>query len=165
MRKLNFFRRSHNITQLYLHLVFVTKHRNKMLDATQDDVIRECFADLCRSIGHTRPGNPAKADTLCHLIEFGMEEDHVHLVVRFCPSISVSDLVKHLKGGSSRRGLPLRPDKKRGPALWAAGYFAKTVGHMSGETTGGYVRDQGKPKTSKVQRKIDNPPAPTVAMS
>lgn len=144
MRKMPLTRNAHSTTQLYLHLVFVTKYRRDILDEDQSSVIRDRFAEHCRSLGRQILGeqNP-RADMLCHLIQFGMEANHVHLLVRYPATVTVSDLVKHLKGRSSREGLPLRKDALRSPSLWATGYFAKTVGHTSARATQEYVEKQG----------------------
>lgn len=144
MRKMPLTRNAHSTTQLYLHLVFVTKYRKKILDKDQAPLIRDRFAEHCRSLGRQMLGdqNP-RAEMLCHLIQFGMEADHVHLLVKYPATITVSDLVKHLKGRSSREGLPLTKDAARSPSLWATGYFAKTVGHTSAQATQKYVEEQG----------------------
>ncbi len=134
MRKIVSARSHHNVTQLYVHLVFVTRWRQKILNSAEKVNIRDQFAADCHDLSARH----------CHLVEFGMEEDHVHLVVRYPPSISISQLVKHLKGRSSQKGLP--GTSTRGSALWSAGYFAKSVSDKSMAGTVEYAREQGELK-------------------
>jgi putative transposase len=135
-------RSPHAIHQLYLHLVFVTLKRAKILDVKREADYRVLFADICERIG--RKSRPKDKTSACKLIEFGMEADHVHLLVHYPTTITVAQLAGYLKGISSHEW----PDKKRSAfgdnRLWSSSYFAKTVGHTSSEQTGQYLRKQGK---------------------
>ena len=89
---------------------------------------------------------------------FGMEKDHVHLVIRYPPKVSISQLVKHLKGRSSQTGLP--GASKKGSALWSSGYFAKSVSDQAMDETAGYARNQGMPE--KQSKRTSRPVAKVV---
>lgn len=147
MRHLRAVRGHHNITQLYAHLVFVTKGRKKVLDPDKKDKVEDVFGEHCRVLGLRSTADPDRAERLCCLIAFGMEEDHVHLVVRYPPTVSISQLVKHLKGRSSRYGLP-GVEGKQG-ALWASGYFAKSLSDDGVGSAVGYAKKQGTPDHTK----------------
>ena len=41
-------------------------------------------------------------DDKCDVLSIGGIEDHLHLLVNLAPTISMADLMKHVKGGSSR---------------------------------------------------------------
>ena len=77
--------------------------------------MREIFAQLCK-------------DFDAQLVEFDGEDDHVHLLVNYPPKVSVSALVKSLKGVSSRmirkKNYPSIRRKLWDGALWSPSYFA-----------------------------------------
>ena len=74
--------------QLYFHFVWGTYKRQKMIDQSLEPILKRLVKDKIREKG---------ADLLC----FGCTEDHIHLLVRAIPSISVSDLIGEIKGYSS----------------------------------------------------------------
>ena len=65
-------------------------------------------------------------------MEFDGEDDHVHLLVNYPPTVSVSVLVNSLKGVSSRmireKNYPRVSKKLWGGALWSPSYFAGSCG-------------------------------------
>ena len=68
--------------------------------------------------------------------------DHVHLLVSVPPSIAVSQLVKQLKGRSSRWLMEEFAELKRqywGRHLWARGYFAVSSGNVTDEMIKQYI--------------------------
>ena len=148
MHKAKSSRGHHSVTQLFAHLVFVTKGRVGFLDPQRKDDVEKQFAEDCRQISERH----------CHLVAFGMEEDHVHLVIRYPPKVSISQLVKHLKGRSSQTGLP--GASKKGSALWSSGYFAKSVSDQAMDETAGYARNQGMPE--KQSKRTSRPVAKVV---
>ncbi len=75
-------------TQLYLHLVWATWDRAPLITPEIRSPIYACIKAKCVEM---------KADALA----IGGTEDHVHLLVRFPATVSVADLVKHVKGASS----------------------------------------------------------------
>ena len=75
-------------TQLYLHLVWATWDRLPLLTPTVMPQVYDCLQAECTRL---------RVD----LLAIGGIEDHVHLLVRTPPSISVSYLVQQLKGVSS----------------------------------------------------------------
>ena len=125
-------RERHSVTDLKTHLIYVTKHRRKILTAQGLDVIQNSFDAVAKSLN-------------CRLIEFNGEADHIHAVIEYPPKLSSSKLANAFKGTSSRKhgqaGLP----KKRGKALWSPSYFASSVGGASLEVLKEYVRKQEKP--------------------
>jgi putative transposase len=72
------------------------------------------------------------ADFEAELVEFGCEDDHVHLLVNYPPKVAVSALVNSLKGVSSRmirkKNYPSILKKLWGGALWSHSYFAGSCG-------------------------------------
>jgi putative transposase len=77
--------------------------------------------------------------------ELNIQPDHVHIIVQFVPSISVSKMVQFFKGKSSRALRQEMPELEEfywGDSFWADGYFAETVGVCNLETIKNYVKNQ-----------------------
>lgn len=112
--------------QLYIQLVFVTKGRNKTLADKRDQVwLGQALGNIC-------------ALHSCHLLAFGAEADHVHLLVRLSANISIAKLANQLKGKSSYE-FTRRPGRKPGEGLWSASYYANTVGSGKIEHSRSYI--------------------------
>ena len=80
------------------------------------------------------------------LLELNGEADHVHLLVEYPPPLSVSTLVNHLKGVSTRMLRKEFPElAARGAHLWTPSYFAASAGGAPIERLRGYVETQEKP--------------------
>ncbi|MDR2815638.1 MAG: IS200/IS605 family transposase, partial [Proteiniphilum sp.] len=77
-----------------------------------------------------------------------VSKDHIHLHISYPPKLSVSDIVKRLKGRSSRLLLDEFPELKRryrGSHFWAIGYGCWSVGNITEEMLSMYLdhhRDQ-----------------------
>lgn len=78
-------------------------------------------------------------------MEFNGEPDHVHLLVRYRPSLAVSTLVRRLKGASARR---LRTDytgrcnhARTHGHLWTPSYFAVSAGGAPPSTIKQYIEN------------------------
>ncbi len=71
-----------------------------------------------------------------------VSKDHVHLHLSYLPKISVSDLVKRLKGCSARLMLDKFAELKKrywGQHLWGIGYGAWTLGNITDEMIENYL--------------------------
>ena len=74
-----------------------------------------------------------------------VKEDHVHLLIQVQPEDSVSEIVRVLKGATSRaiqREHPELEDFLWGDNFWAIGYFAETVGRVDEKIVKKYLDDQ-----------------------
>lgn len=76
-------------TQLHIHLVWSTWDRLPLLAADVQPTPYRSFHAECEAVG-------------ANLLAVGGMPDHVHLLVRFPTTISVAELVKQIKGASSR---------------------------------------------------------------
>jgi len=124
---------AHCVFRLTYHLVLVTKYRRKVLTPEMRKRLREIFDYLCIRWG-------------CELIEFGGEEDHVHLVFEGHPNLKLSAFVNNLKTVSSRR---LRKEFAGHLAkyywksvLWHRSYCIVTTGGAPLEVLKRYVQSQ-----------------------
>jgi putative transposase len=64
------------------------------------------------------------------------------------PQLSVSELMEHIKGRSSRKLLDEFSDLNRqfwGKHIWARGYFAASLGNVTDEIIKQYIESQGQP--------------------
>ena len=79
------------------------------------------------------------------LEELAIQPDHVHLLLQFSPTRSISEVVQFLKGGTShqlRAEFPELQEHRYGAHFWADGYFAETVGVHQEATVSAYIRNQ-----------------------
>ncbi|AZI44418.1 IS200/IS605 family transposase [Deinococcus psychrotolerans] len=71
-----------------------------------------------------------------------VSQDHVHMHVEYPPSISVSDLVKRMKGRTSRilqREYPHLEKRYWGQHFWGVGYGAWSTGNITEEMVQDYL--------------------------
>jgi putative transposase len=83
------------------------------------------------------------------IVAFDGERDHVHLLLRYPPSVSISDLAGRLKGASSRLLRQSRPDiarRFRKDVLWSPSYFATSCGGAPIAVIRQYIEQQQTPE-------------------
>ena len=113
--------------------MFVVKYRRKVLNGAAIDRMHEVCLGVAEKMGF-------------QLMELNGEADHVHLLVEYPPTLSVSSLVNHLKGVSSRMLRKEFPElTARGAHLWTPSYFAASAGGAPIERLREYVESQEKP--------------------
>jgi putative transposase len=124
----------HCVFSLHYHLVLVTKYRRKVITEEMMERLGEIFDETLKKWE-------------CSLIEFNGEEDHVHLLFRCNPNITLSTLVNNLKTVSSRL---IRRDFKesisgvyRKPVFWHRSYCIITTGEAPIEVLKRYIEKQG----------------------
>ena len=94
------------------------------------------------------------------IVEMCVMPDHLHLIVRIPPTMSISEAFHLLKGASSHELFKQKPNfRKRYPRghFWSSGKFYRTVGDVDAETTINYVRNH---KTQQTSLNDFNVPAP-----
>ena len=118
---------------MHVHLVFVTKYRRRVLIAAHHERMRQIFASVASGFG-------------AELRECDGEDDHVHLLIEYPPTVPVSRLVNSLKGVSSRllrKEFPyIRTHRNH---LWSPSYFAASCGGAPLETIKAYIQNQQTP--------------------
>ena len=125
----------HCVFAMHVHLVFITKYRSRVLDGDAINRLRALFTKTC-------------TDFESELVEMDGEDHHVHLLVRYPPKFSVSQLVNSLKGVSSRMLRQERPDLARRywkGALWSPSYFAASCGGPPINILKTYIEEQKPP--------------------
>ena len=81
-----------------------------------------------------------------HLFEAG-EGDHIHCFVSAPPKMSVTDLVKYLKGITGRKLFEKYPEIRQKlwkGQLWNHSYYVETIGSVSEENIRRYIEHQSK---------------------
>ncbi len=118
---------SETLTNLLYHIVFSTKMRMNMITP-------ELAKELYPYIGGIIRGEKGK------LLKIGGTSDHVHLLAVFHPSKSVSEMVKRIKGNSSRwiNESRLIPHKFE----WQRGYGAFSVSESACYAVAKYIGNQ-----------------------
>jgi putative transposase len=76
------------------------------------------------------------------VIELAVQPEHVHLCVRATPSDAAAEIVRAVKGVTSRVLRQRYPVLLRLPSLWTRSYFCATAGNVSRETIQRYVAAQ-----------------------
>ena len=113
--------------QLYAHLVWSTYERCHLIDGDLERRLCGVLIARCEGLKATAVG-------------VGVMPDHVHVLVSFPPSLSITRLVSDLKGGSSHSmshlfmpGLPFK---------WQTGYGAFTLRKEDVPVVARYVANQ-----------------------
>ena len=126
-------RGAHSIHDLHVHLVLVTKYRRRVITDRVRHQLIAAAADTTSRIGAT-------------ITEADGEEDHLHLLIRYPPRVSVAELARLIKTNTSRQVRQQRyPEVTRrlwGPHFWSPGYFAASAGGATLETIKTYIQNQ-----------------------
>ena len=124
----------HCVFALHVHLVFVTKYRRDVLSELAIQDLHGIFAKVCK-------------DFEAELTECDGEDDHVHLLISYPPTMQLSKLVNSLKGASSYRLRLMRPEicgRYCKGVLWSPSYFAASCGGAPISIIRQYVEQQRK---------------------
>ena len=114
-------------TQIYFHIVFSTKNRERVLLANRrDDLFRYAWGIL--------------KNKDCHLYRIGGVEDHVHIMTEVHPTVALADLVKDIKTSTSSwiKQNSIFPNFTH----WQDGYGAFTVSHNDKDAVIEYIKGQ-----------------------
>ena len=114
-------------TNLLYHIVYATKERAPLITSNLKSRLHEYLGGIVRGLD-------------CVPIEINGMAEHVHLLVKIRPTISVSDFLSKLKSLSS--GWARRQTKGR--FAWQAKYGAFTVSESQVKRVRQYIRDQEK---------------------
>lgn len=121
---------SHSKYNLGVHIIFCPKYRRKVLINGVDI----SFKEICEEVAN---------DLKINIISMEIMPDHVHIFLKYPPTLPIHYIVQQIKGKSSRI-LRLKYDwlKKRIPTLWTRSYFAESVGIINEETIIRYIENQ-----------------------
>jgi putative transposase len=114
---------------VHLHIVFSTKHRESHITPELSPRLHEYLGGTVRGTGSI-------------LLTSGGMPDHVHLLIGLGREVTIADLVRTAKAGSSRWVHETFPDH---PGFaWQAGYGAFAVSHDRLPAVRGYIANQAE---------------------
>ena len=129
----NYFTKNHTTFLLKAHLIFVTKYRKKILIGSFDEFVKNALKEA-----KTGKFNIEVIET---------ELDHVHMLVNYDPTISISMIQRYLKQMSAFKAWQkyeklLERHFWKNRTLWSNGYFVTSVGNASIDTIKNYIDNQ-----------------------
>ncbi len=114
-------------TYLYTHFIWTTWKRQEFIDPDLEPILYQLIAEKID-------------ENKCQLIKIGGTQDHIHVLINVNPVVSVSSLVKSIKGYSSFTiANKIRPGSL---FKWQGGYGALSVAPGSISTISRYIANQ-----------------------
>lgn len=121
-----------SVSELEYHLVWCTKYRNKGFTTEMQKYLKSYILSILK-------------DNNCIGKAIEVMPNHVHLLLQMPPSLSVTMIMKKIKGATARRMMQKYPElhqKFYGGHLWSPSYFAKSTGNCSDEIIQKYINTQ-----------------------
>lgn len=134
MDKRKYRKGSHTVYDLRVHLVWITKYRYEVLGGVVGERVRELVRQICDSND-------------IQIIQGAVGKTHVHLYVSYPPKISVSEIMRRIKGRTSRKIQDEFPHLKKrywGKHFWGIGYGAFSAGNITDEMIREYIENHEK---------------------
>ena len=122
------------------HIVWSTKYRRKVLNSIIESRLKEILTQVS-----------LEKEFIIHEMEIG-ELDHIHLFVSAHPKISISYIVKMMKGISGRLLMKEFPEIQKylwKGELWNPSYYVETIGSVSEENIKRYIKNQEEGEKNK----------------
>ena len=120
---------SHSVHQLHVHVVWSTKYRFQVLKGEVQIRCRDLIRQTC--------------DTMdVQILKGVVSGDHVHLHLSYSPKVSVSDIMRRLKGRSARILMEEFGELRKrywGGHFWGIGYGAWSTGNITDEMIQEYL--------------------------
>ena len=83
------------------------------------------------------------------ILYIGIDEDHIHLLTEFKPSLSIGQVVRRMKSITTNELWKTQSEHlkkfywKDKKILWTNGYFVETTGDVSCANIAEYIKNQG----------------------
>ena len=133
--KNNLVRYRTSVCNINYHVVWCVKYRRKIITPEVEAFLKDLAQQIASEKGFT-----------VHLFEAG-DRDHVHCFVSAPPKLSITDIVKYLKGITGRKLFEAYPEIRgmlwKGQ-LWNHSYYVETVGSVSEDVIRRYIESQTK---------------------
>lgn len=120
---------SHSVSRITAHIVWVTKYRYHVLVGDVQKRCRDILIQICDSED-------------VKILKGVVSKDHIHMHIEYSPKQSVSEIVKRLKGNSSRKLQMEFPELQKrywGRHFWAIGYGVWSTGNVTDEMVQEYL--------------------------
>ena len=124
-----------SVCNINYHVVWSVKYRRKILNAQVEKYLKDIVQQIAHEIGF-----------IVQMFEGG-EQDHVHCFITAPPKLSVTTIVKYLKGITGRKLYEQFPEirnKLWKGQLWNHSYYCETIGSVSEENIKRYIEKQSK---------------------
>ncbi len=120
---------------LRYHFVFIPRYRKRVLNKPIAKRIEGMIRFACQINDW-------------ELFEIAVELDHVHLYLGAQPKFSPSEVMKIIKGGTSKKIRELYPELDEvfwgnNATFWADGFLVKSVGEINDKVISQYIKKQG----------------------
>lgn len=123
---------STTVSFINYHFVFCPRYRRKIFNIPGLETrFKELVKEECR-----------KRDI--DILAMECHKDHVHMFVSVYPQMNIPDIMRYIKGSTSRVLREEFPKLEKMPSLWTRSYFVSTAGNVSAETIRRYVETQKK---------------------
>lgn len=126
-----------SVFKCFYHLVLTPKYRRNVFTQAMLDHLEPLMSETCEQMGG-------------ELLEFGAEDDHLHLMLSIPPSKAISNFVGKLKGKSSyhlrKHHWETVKDKLWGEHFWSPSYCIASCGGAPLDIVKTYVQDQNRPQ-------------------
>jgi putative transposase len=114
-------------TQIYVHIVFAVQGRQSLIRQEHNDEIQKYITGIVSGQGQK-------------LIAINNMPDHFHILIGQRPNVALSDLVRHVKAGSS--GFINDRRWVAGRFSWQGGFGAFSYSHSQLNTVIRYIQKQ-----------------------
>lgn len=127
-----------SVYNLNYHIIWGTKYRDKVLKGHVEAVFKQLVYDIAKEYGFE----------IAHM-EIG-KDDHVYLLVSAPPKLSVTNIVRWLKGITAYQLFRQCPElqtsywKQKGRHLWSPSYYVESIGTVNEQAVARYIDDQRK---------------------
>ena len=128
-------RGGHTVSNLQAHIVWVTKYRYEVLKGEIQKRCRDIIVQIC------------DAEDI-RIIKGVVSKDHIHMHIEYPPRKPISDIVKKLKGRTSRiLQMEFKELSKQywGKHFWAIGYGVWSTGNVTQEMVDEYLEHHRNP--------------------
>ena len=130
---------SHSTSRLTAHLIWTTKYRYHVLEGEIKVRCRDSIVQICDSED-------------IRILKGVVSKDHVHMHIEYPPRLAIADVVKRLKGRTSRMLQAEYPHLKKrywGRHFWAIGYGVWSTGNITDEIVQAYLEHHRQDSNSE----------------
>lgn len=116
------------------HFVWIPKYRKRALKDGIKSRLEQLF-NQCSGINQFE------------ILELSVQPDHVHLLLSVKPRYSPSEIMRLIKGGSSRITRQEHPELEEflwSDSFWADGYFVSTHSAVTEDIVKDYIKNQAE---------------------
>ena len=124
----------HSVSELYYHLLLVTKYRKQVITDDICDRLQEICENIAISYGIT-------------ITEFNHDIDHVHILFQAKPATELSKFINSYKSARSRLVKKEFPEIKQDlweEMFWSRSYYLATTGGVRKNILEKYIQSQGE---------------------